>query len=68
MEVNLAQRKIVAFATHFLIPGDFPGLTQPTLALAAPDNPDESGLLTLDNILSLKLDADWVVSYEASHR
>jgi len=59
--MNLSQRRIVAFATHGLIPGDFPGLTQPALALAAPDSPEESGLLTLDEILSLKLDADWVV-------
>ncbi len=61
LSLNLSQRRIVAFATHGLIPGDFPGLTQPALALAAPDSPEESGLLTLDEILSLKLDADWVV-------
>jgi CHAT domain-containing protein len=40
-----------------------PGLTQPALALSAPTDPNskESGLLTLDDVLTLKLDADWVV-------
>ena len=59
--LNLSKRRVVAFATHGLIPGDFPGLAQPALALAAPDDPKESGLLTLEEILGLKLDADWVV-------
>ena len=44
-----------------MLPGDLPNLTQPALALAAPDDPKESGLLTLDDILGLKLNADWVV-------
>jgi CHAT domain-containing protein len=51
----------VAFATHGLIPGDFPDLEQPALALAAPTGNAEEGLLTLGDILALKLDADWVV-------
>ena len=58
---ELATRRIVAFATHGLIPGDFPNLDQPALALAAPDGNAETGLLTLEDILGLKLDADWVV-------
>jgi CHAT domain-containing protein len=59
--VDLASRRIVAFATHGLIPGDFPDLEQPALALAAPTGNAEEGLLTLGDILALKLDADWVV-------
>ncbi len=58
---NLANRRIVAFATHGLVPGDFPNLDQPALALSSPDGKAESGLLTLEDILQLKLDADWVV-------
>jgi len=58
---DLANRRIVAFATHGLVPGDFPNLDQPALALASPDGKAESGLLTLEEILQLKLDADWVV-------
>jgi CHAT domain-containing protein len=58
---NLATRRIVAFATHGLIPGDLPGLEEPALALSAPDGKAETGLLTLQDVLGLKLDADWVV-------
>jgi CHAT domain-containing protein len=57
----LEQWRILAFATHGLVPGEFPGLRQPALALAAPETPGETGFLTLDEILGLKLDADWVV-------
>jgi len=59
-EADLAHRRIVAFATHGLLARDFPGLDQPALALAS-DGDASSGLLTLEDILGLKLDADWVV-------
>lgn len=61
--LDLARYRIVAFATHGLIPGDVDGLTQPALALTAPDvaDIDGDGLLTVEEILSLKLNADWVV-------
>jgi CHAT domain-containing protein len=61
--LDLARYRVVAFATHGLIPGDLDGLTEPALALTAPDvSGDEGdGLLTVDKILALKLDADWVV-------
>ena len=51
------------FATHGLVPGDIDGLTQPALALTAPDiaGVKGDGLLTMSKILALKLDADWVV-------
>jgi len=58
---GLANRRIVAFATHGLVPGDLPNLDQPALALAAPDGRADAGLLTLEDVLQLKLDADWVV-------
>jgi CHAT domain-containing protein len=61
MKTDLDNRRIVAFATHGLIAGDLPGLDQPALALAGADDPDESPLLTLDDVLNLKLNADWVV-------
>jgi CHAT domain-containing protein len=63
MAADLAQRRVVMFATHGLVPGDLNGLTQPALALTAPELSDGNGdgLLTLDEILSLKLNADWVV-------
>jgi CHAT domain-containing protein len=58
---NLASRRIVAFSTHGLKPGDLPGLSRPALALAGPEKPKESPLLLLDDVMTLKLNADWVV-------
>ena len=61
--VDLSGFKVLAFATHGLVPGELNGLTQPALALSSPDVTDGGGdgLLTMEEILSLKLDADWVV-------
>ena len=60
---DLSRFRIIAFATHGLVPGELDGLTQPALALTAPAvaDSDGDGLLTMEEILSLKLDADWVV-------
>jgi CHAT domain-containing protein len=59
----LANRRIIVFATHGLVPGDLGGLTQPALALSSPAvaGGGGDGLLTVEKILGLKLDADWVV-------
>jgi CHAT domain-containing protein len=61
--MDLSRFRIVAFATHGLVPGDIDGLTQPALALTAPQvaGVKGNGLLTMEKILALKLDADWVV-------
>jgi CHAT domain-containing protein len=61
--MDLLDRKVIAFATHALVPGDLDGLDQPALALSAPSisGNDEDGLLTMGEILRLKLNADWVV-------
>ncbi len=61
LETDLSDRRIVAFATHGLIPGDLSGLHQPALALSAFSNSMDSPLLTLEDVLRLKLDADWVI-------
>ncbi|MSP76174.1 MAG: CHAT domain-containing protein [Rhodospirillaceae bacterium] len=60
---DLSNYRVVMFATHGLVPGELDGLHQPALALSAPDVTGQpgDGLLTLDEILALKLDADWVV-------
>ena len=61
--LDLSRYRIVVFSTHGLMPGDLDGLTQPALALTAPDvaDIDGDGLLTVDEILALKLNADWVL-------
>lgn len=60
---DLSGYKMLAFATHGLVQGDLDGLTQPALALTAPDvaGIDGDGLLTMSEIFGLRLDADWVV-------
>ena len=51
------------FSTHGLMPGELDGLSQPALALTNPEvqNLRGDGLLKVDTILTMKLDADWVV-------
>jgi CHAT domain-containing protein len=62
-QMDLANRKVVLFATHGLLPGDLNGLTQPALAFSSPGaaGGESDGLLTMSEILGLRLDADWVV-------
>ena len=61
--IDLTRYRVVVFATHGLVPGDLDGLTQPALALTAPEVAaiDGDGLLTVDEILALRLNAEWVV-------
>ena len=61
--LDLSAFKVIAFATHGLVPGEIPGLREPALALSAPSvsNTDGDGLLTMTEIMGLKLNADWVV-------
>ena len=63
MNTDLSNRKVIMFATHGLVPGELDGLTQPALALSSPEvtGDKDDGLLTMDKILTLKLNADWVV-------
>jgi CHAT domain-containing protein len=60
----LGTRDVVVFATHGLVPGDLPNLSQPALAMATTDSGNDESLasvLTLDDVMTLKLDADFVV-------
>ncbi len=61
--MRLDDRRVIMFATHGLVPGDLNGLNQPALALSAPAvaGTGGNGLLTMEKIFGLKLDADWVV-------
>jgi CHAT domain-containing protein len=61
---SLQNKRVIAFATHGLVAGELPRLTQPALALAATDDAEQNPLaplLTLEDVLTLKLNADWVV-------
>jgi len=55
--------RVVMFATHGLMGDEMPGLFQPALALSNPaiTGDGEDGMLTMEEILGLKLRADWVV-------
>lgn len=61
--MDLSNRRVVMFATHGLVPGELNGLGQPALALTAPGlaGAHGDGLLTMEEVLQLKLNADWVV-------
>ena len=60
---NLADYRVVYFATHGLLAGEVKGLGEPALALTIPKEPSEldDGLLTASEVAQLKLNADWVV-------
>jgi len=63
LTMDLSTYRVITFATHGLVPGDLDGLNQPALAMSAPKvvGGKGDGLLTMGEILTLKLDADWVV-------
>ncbi|MEN9879512.1 MAG: hypothetical protein RIQ55_158 [Pseudomonadota bacterium] len=64
LKADLSNKSVVMFSTHGLVPGDLDGLTQPALAMSSPQVTGEKqgdGLLRMDQILNLKLNADWVV-------
>jgi CHAT domain-containing protein len=58
-----SNRGVVAFATHGLVAGDLDGLDQPALALTPMDDKanENDGLLTMGEILGMKLNASWVI-------
>ena len=61
--MDLSDRRVIAFASHALLPGDLDGLRQPAIALSSPavTGDEGDGLLTMEEILRLRLDADWTV-------
>ncbi|BAO28942.1 CHAT domain-containing protein [Sulfuritalea hydrogenivorans] len=63
-QTKLDDRRVVAFATHGIASGEVAGLDQPALVLSNPaltGEADADGFFTMDEVLGLKLDADWVV-------
>jgi CHAT domain-containing protein len=62
LDGDIGKQRVVAFATHGLVPGDLPGLDQPALALAPQaGHAMYDGLLKLEDILKLTMNADLVV-------
>ncbi|MCP5195659.1 MAG: CHAT domain-containing protein [Gammaproteobacteria bacterium] len=57
---HLENYRIIAFATHALLPGELDCLTEPALALT-PQAGENNGLLGASAIANLKLDAEWVL-------
>jgi CHAT domain-containing protein/tetratricopeptide (TPR) repeat protein len=60
---SLAGHKVVHFATHGLVAGQFAVAAEPALILTPPEEASEAddGLLTASEVAALKLDAEWVV-------
>jgi len=58
---DLSDVRVVAFATHGLLPGDVPGLSKSALALAYEGRGLADSVLTIDDVVGLRLNADWVV-------
>jgi len=61
--LNLANTRVISFATHGLIAGDLPKLAEPALVLTPPANPSDTddGLLRASQVTQLKLNADFVI-------
>jgi CHAT domain-containing protein len=59
----LQNYRIIAFATHALLPGELDCLKEPALALTpqAVADGEDNGLLSASAIANLKLDAEWVL-------
>ncbi len=60
---QLAQYRIVHFATHGALAGQVEGSDEPGLLFTPPAAPsaEDDGFLTATEIAALKLDADWVI-------
>ena len=60
---DMADYRVLAFATHGLVAGDLKGLAEPALVLTPPEKGTEEndGLLTASEVATLKLDADLVI-------
>jgi CHAT domain-containing protein/Flp pilus assembly protein TadD len=59
--MDLAKYRVIAFATHGLMAGDFKGLAEPALVLTPGAGASDDGLLTASDITRLRVNADLVV-------
>ncbi|MCP3715444.1 CHAT domain-containing protein [Paraburkholderia sp. CNPSo 3281] len=61
MKTDLSNDRVVLFATHGIVPGEVPGWRKAGLALAYEGSGLDDSILTSDDIITLRLNADWVV-------
>ncbi|MFL9916039.1 CHAT domain-containing protein [Paraburkholderia fungorum] len=61
LKEDMSDDKVVVFATHGVIAGQVPGLRKAGLALAYEGSGLADSILTIDDIVTLRLNADWVV-------
>ena len=61
LKENLADMQVVEFATPGLLPGELPGMLRAGLALAYEGQGTPDSVLTIDDIVGLRLNADWVI-------
>ncbi len=61
LKEDLSDVRVVAFATHGLVPGELPGVLKSGLAMAYEGRGLADSLLTIDEIVGLRLNADWVI-------
>jgi CHAT domain-containing protein len=59
----VSEARVLVFATHGLIAGEFARGSEPALVLTPPDDPsqEDDGLLTASEIATLSLSSDWVI-------
>ncbi|KKC26341.1 hypothetical protein WP12_09260 [Sphingomonas sp. SRS2] len=59
----LAGARIIAFATHGILPGEIGGLREPGLAFTPPAqvSREDDGLLAASEVAGMRLSADWVI-------
>ncbi|WP_340316539.1 CHAT domain-containing tetratricopeptide repeat protein [Rhizorhabdus argentea] len=55
--------RILAFATHGILPGEIGGLREPGLAFTPPESSsrEDDGLLAASEVAGMRLTADWVI-------
>lgn len=62
LAADLSRYRVLAFATHGLLAGDIPGLSEPALVFTPPaEEGTDDGLLTASEAARLNLAADWVI-------
>ncbi|WP_380873936.1 hypothetical protein ACFB49_44730 [Sphingomonas sp. DBB INV C78] len=59
----IRKTRVLAFATHGILPGELSGLEEPGLVFTPPATPSsrDDGLLTASEVSKLNLSADWVI-------